>query len=500
MKNKRILSKIFVIVLITVLLFISLNVYATQANIINDSINTNEILSTIKKEKIDFNSSIETELNCEISEVPEMSTQSKQLLNSFNKEVLDVKTVKKVYDNALDRETIRISSEEYEIDLDNNGNILNYKNLEDFSTEDKYKTDYIEGVALADVAYQLEEQQDLNSIINLIETENNLENYKLIDCSNNIEGVWFLTWYKDYGNNLLNSYDCVNVAIDAKDGSIMMFSRNTMLPNTTEAILSSNEAIEIAEPIISEYCDKETNAELTFFRPNYYFSEGGPYEIADFVRLSWNVSTDKCTSVQIDATTGEVLGGSKTKTDCGRAMSVVNFLGQQELANLASAALTRLGYDQTNYPPVSWSISQTDIDWMLSRPDMYGLYLSCHGGIDGDLSVLSDGDSSENSTWEVWSNQSFGNWHFVYLDACLTSANNNFATAFGTIASGRGFVGWNHEVYDDASLHFNRIFLPSLGSMSVHNAVVQALTQTRNAGYYCDPGFIGDTAYYGWAW
>ena len=500
MNNKRIFSRILVISLITVLLFISLNVYATQETIAKNNINTNDILSTVNKEKINLNASIETEVVCAINEVPEMTVESKQLLDSFDKEVLDIKTAKKVYDSSLDRETIRISSDEYEIDLDNNGNIVNYKNFEDFSTEDKNKRDYIEGVPLDEVNYQLDDKQDLNNLINLIETKNNLENYKLIDCSNNIEGVWFLTWYKDYGNNLLNSYDCVNVAIDAKDGSVMIFSRNTMLPNSTEPVITSDEALKIADPIISKYCDKNTNVQLTFFRPNFYFEEGGPYEIADFIRLSWNVTTDKCTSVQVDAITGEILGGSKTKTDCGRAMSVVDFEGQVELANLASAALSRLGYNQANYPAVSWAISQNDINWMLSRPDMYGLYLSCHGGLINGVNVLTDNTVLENSNWQVWSNQSFGNWHFVYLDACLTSVNNNFATAFGTIASGRGFVGWNHEVYEDAALHFDRIFLPSLGSMSVHNAVVQALTRTRNAGFYCDPGFIGDTAYFGWAW
>lgn len=128
---------------------------------------------------------------------------------------------------------------------------------------------------------------------------------------------------------------------------------------------------------------------------------------------------------------------------------------------------------------------------------MYGLYLSCHGGVSNGVSILGDAKTVQNSTWIVRSNKNFGNWHFVYLDACLTSANQNFANAFGTITSGRGFVGWNHNV---AALDFNRRFLPSLGTMSIHDAVIQALTASRNAGYYCDPGFIGDVAYWGWAW
>lgn len=432
--------------------------------------------------------------------MPEINNKSKNLLASFEDEILDVKKVTKIYDKVLNKEMTRVTSVDYEIDLDNNGNIVNYKNFEDFSTVDKDKIDYNENDPLPNVVYEYTEASDLEDIINLVEVENDLENYTLIECNNNIEDVWILTWYRDFDNGLLNSYDCVNVVVDAKDGSIMLFGRNTMEPNTITPTITSENALEIATPIITEHCEKEPEVKLTFFRPNFYWEDDKTYEMADFVRLSWNVSTKDCTSVQVDAVTGEILGGGITQTDCARSMSVVAFTGQQERANMAFNALNRLGYNQSNYPAVSWAISQTDIDWMLSRPDVYGLYLNCHGGVINGRSVLADASDLNRATWQVWSDRNFGNWHFVYLDACLTSSNNNFANAFGTIASGRGFVGWNHSVAVDAALDFDRRFFPLLGSMSVHDVVIKALTESRNAGYYCDPGFIGDTAYYGWAW
>lgn len=60
----------------------------------------------------------------------------------------------------------------------------------------------------------------MSNIIYLIESQNEL----LVDCSNNIDGIWVLAWCRNYENNLINQYDCVNAVIDAKDGSVMLFS------------------------------------------------------------------------------------------------------------------------------------------------------------------------------------------------------------------------------------------------------------------------------------
>lgn len=498
MKNNKLLLNVIVVFLIAIILCVSVNLYAMENTLNNEYTDMN--FAQYEKEKYDFFGQVEEKIQCEENEIPEISEKSKRLLTSFENEILENEKVTKVYDKVLNRETTRITSTDYEIDLDSNGNIVNYKNFEDFSTVDKDKIDYNEGDFLPDVAYEYTEVSDLNSIINLIEIENDLENYELVDCSNNIEDVWILTWYRDFCNGLLNSYDCVNVVVDAKDGSIMLFGRNTMEPNTITPVITEEKALEIANPILSTYCEKKPEIKLTFFRPNFYWEDNEIYEMADYVRLSWNVSTKDCTSVQVDAVTGEILGGGITQTDCARSMSVVPFVGQQARAILAFNAFNALGYNQSNYPAVSWSISQTDIDWVLSRSDMYGLYLNCHGGVSNGISILSDSNRLENATWQVRSNKSFGNWHFVYLDACLTSSNQNFANAFGTIGAGKGFVGWNHEVADDAALDFDRRFFTILGTMSVHDAVIQALTGSRNAGYYCDPGFLGDTAYWGWAW
>lgn len=411
----------------------------------------------------------------------------------------------------LNRETIRVITADMEIDFDKDGNIVSYRNLEDFSTVDKDKRVYDENeinTYAIEIEYEIIQEADLNDTIDFIETANELQNYKIVNCSNEIEGSWVLTWCKDYGNDLINSYECVNVVVDAEDGSIMLFGKNEMVPNTTVPTITKEQAIKFAESTILQINGNESNivAKLSFFRPNYYWEGNGLYESSGDVRLTWEIDIGGYATVQIDALSGENLGGGSVRgTDCARAMGVVPFEHQNELTQLASAAFTRLGYNQANYAPVTNAINQADIDWMLSRPDVYGLYLACHGGIVDGVNVLADTQNLAQATWQVWSNNSFGNWHFVFLDACLTSANLNFANAFRATSSGRCFVGWNISINNDTVVDFDRRFFPRLGSMSVYDAVITSLWESRNAGFnsgsrLCNPGFAGDHNYYGWAW
>ena len=502
------ISKKFILILsvIAVVFGISSIIYATQLK--EQSNYNNLILAKYERQKMDIEAPIEIEISkMTKEELPKNTEVSEKLLTYFEKDISKSKDVKEIYDKSLNRNVIRVTLEDAEIDFSKNGDIVGYKNFDDFSTVDKHRKDYKENEELLKIDYKIKENSNLLEFISVIEEKFDLRKYKLIECSNSIEGVWILTWNKEYENKLVNPYDCINIVIDAKDGSIMLFGKNEMEPNDIVPEITQEKALELAKLIIQKFDDAEMYAELTFFRPNFYFEEGGPYDVADFVRLSWQIYTKDHISVQIDAITGEILGGDITQAVCARAMSVVQFPGYTERASLAASAFSRLGYtqNQAGYTPVTWTINQADIDWMLSRTDMYGLYLLCHGGIIDGLSVLADAENLNLSHWQVWSNRSFGVWRFVYLDACYTSANNNFANAFKATYAGECFVGWNNAVNTFTALDFNRRFLPRLGTMTVHNAVVTSLWESRNAGYsgpgsICDPGFIGDLNYYGWAW
>lgn len=159
---------------------------------------------------------------------------------------------------------------------------------------------------------------------------------------------------------------------------------------------------------------------------------------------------------------------------------------------------------------VYWRINQTDIDWILAREDMYAIYLNCHGRVDENNSRAQLYDSDyfydSNGFVDCYSYTNFGNWRFVFLDACLTSSTKLWCNAFHCTDAGECFVGWNNSVKKVTEYDFVQRFFPRLGSMSVHDAVVTSLWESREAGYndingmICNLGFYGDMNYYGWAW
>lgn len=408
MKKVKFLRKMVSVILIVLLAIISCNAYAVEQTNLKNEVNQRKLLNIVEP--------IEQEQECKIEDVPEINENSKQLLKGFKKDVIqkeEIKGTKKVYDTVLNRETFRVTTTDMEIDFDKDGNIVSYKNFEDFSTVDKNKRDYNENEINAyalEIEYEIIQETDLNDTIDFIETANELENYKIVDCSNEIEGSWVLTWCKDYGNNLINNYESVNVVVDAEDGSIMLFGKNEMVPNTIVPIITKEQAIEFAKSTILklEVNESDIVARLSFFRPNYYWEGDGLYESSEEVRLTWEIDVGGCATVQIDAVTGENIGGGTIReTECARAMGV--------------------------------------------------------------------------------------------------SANLNFANAFNATSSGRCFVGWNISIDNDTVVDFDRRFFPRLGRMTVYDAVVTSLWESRNAGFnegsrLCNPGFEGDSNYYGWAW
>lgn len=495
MEKNKFLIVIILIIFVTVTSIITYNtVYANlqQSEIIEQK------EKVITDDEKSFYSVTETKMESySVKQVPEINTKSEELLDIFDKEISNIDSINKIYDSSLDREATRIITDNTIVDINEEGDIVSYKNLDDYSTVDKDKRDYAEGKAIAEINYIVDEESDLENVISSIEEINNLEDYELIDCSNSIEGCWILTWCKSYENGLINSYETVNVVVDAKDGSIMLYGKNEGEPNSIEPSINENDAINYAINIISEYDNyDEITTDLTFYKIDTEDEENN-------IRLTWKISIDGKEFIYVDAITGNILGEDSTQsTDYARSMSVSPDIdGYENRANWASEAFTRLGYNQTGYETVTWRISQTDIDWVLSRSNLYGLYLCCHGGYYGSYSSLTD-----NSNWRILSTTNYGNWHFVYLDACYSSVNNNWANSFGATSSGRCFVGWNVPVYKVTAYDFAQRFFPRLGYMSVYDAVVTSLWESRNAGYnveggnICDPGFAGDSNYYGWAW
>ncbi len=84
------------------------------------------------KKILDVDKPIEVISECITNEMPEINTKSQDILKIFEKDdlqVQDIKKVEKIYDTILDRETTRIKTENIELDIDINGDVVRYKNF-----------------------------------------------------------------------------------------------------------------------------------------------------------------------------------------------------------------------------------------------------------------------------------------------------------------------------------------------------------------------------------
>jgi len=138
MENIIVKKKFYgIIVLFLVLIFTSCMVFASQ---ISNSINSNKVLVNYKKENIDLSSSIEKDISAEVSgQAYKINELGLQLLSNLDKDISEVQETKVIYDKILDRTVTRIKTDDFEIDLDVNGDVVTYKNLDDYSTIDKDK-------------------------------------------------------------------------------------------------------------------------------------------------------------------------------------------------------------------------------------------------------------------------------------------------------------------------------------------------------------------------
>jgi hypothetical protein len=273
------------------------------------------ILSGIAREKSDTNLPLETDKGpYSQNKSTVLNSKSKNILKAFNVNYNDIKSVEVIQNNELNKTEYRAKIGNASVDFDTDGNIVqftNYKDISTVNTDNERKG----GEPLPQEKYKLNSANDLRSIIDNIATANDLQGYKLVTCNNDLEGTWLLSWNKDLGNGITNPCDVAVATIDAKDGSVMVFDRSSITPNTTTPTVTKSEAIKLAQPVISKLGTTEKiSAKLTVTRPNFYWEDGGPYKQADVARLAWEVTVGRNTAViMVDAKTGEILGGDQSK-------------------------------------------------------------------------------------------------------------------------------------------------------------------------------------------
>ena len=503
-----------ILILTTVILLISFNVVIALTN--------NANTSNLQQENIDiqsndisqkFQEKILKEYQGEKEKL--FDNTSKKLLQYLDISVTDIQKVNVVQKNNDIFNTLEIDN--YKINVDNSGKITKFSNYNDYSTEGKNKRDYGENEILPEVNYIYKDKESVQPIIDELKQTLELTNYEMIDFNDSIEGTWNIIW-KGYTNDgLLNPCDTVIVTVDARDGSIMEFNRKKYELNENIQKISSEQARNSINTIIEEHNLKgEITEELTVVIPNEYWKT---YEFdvdANYARIAWVFNIDKY-YIYVDAETGQVIGGRDeiALADGARVMFTdPNGDGAENKKNSADSAFRRLGY---YYPsgctPWLGYVNQTDMNWIFSHPNLYGLYINSHGGYTrGDRRYYLTGytNSTETEDWIIYGDEVSGNWHFVILDACGSSLNLDFANSMHIEGyAGRCLVGWNNTIAQIISTMFFERFLPRLGSGSIISLVLSCRDEVNStsglageqfAPGTCNPGVIGDGNYYGWAW
>ena len=137
MRKKFLLTTCIVFIIV---FFSIIFLYITFAtNDIQLDINSKDsILSNYEIKLDDINQPNEKILSTQ-NELPTITNKSEELLEKFNKKInVDkIEKIQQIYNNTLDRTTVRITFEDYKVDFDKNGNLVSYQNLNDYSTIDK---------------------------------------------------------------------------------------------------------------------------------------------------------------------------------------------------------------------------------------------------------------------------------------------------------------------------------------------------------------------------
>lgn len=409
---------------------------------------------------------------------------------------LSTAKVTKVEDTDFDRTVHRVELETFQFDVDQSGEVVSAFNYADLHDEDVG----VIGGDTEDLSAYTATKADVIALSKEIVKEYNLEDYELVECTNEIPVVWILTWNKRLTENVLNPYDVMTVTVDAKDCSVMLMRRNTVIPDETLPLIDEKEAILKTQEIQELMGDPGVDsAVLTVFRPNYYWEFPETIQEADFVRLAWCIKLADVAVVYVDARSGEILGGSITRSVVyARAVCAVpDFDGADICVELAYLGINRLGYTH-HLNTVNYYISQADIEYVLNDSNLKALYLSCHGGIDLlGRRYITDG---VKSGWKIYPKDiENSDYSFVFLDACNTSVTDKFANAFlGSDRTGKCFIGWNLSVYVETANYFNSHFWPRVGTMTILDAVLIARENSIGQGFSdCNPGFSGDVDYNG---
>ena len=153
--------------------------------------------------------------------------------------------------------------------------------------------------------------------------------------------------------------------------------------------------------------------------------------------------------------------------------------------------MNSLGYNVLSSWVGSGSGMGTAISNFWNGSNSYGFYVACHG----NPTTIGD----DVGTWSLSTSDVAGNWNLVFLDACSTATNTDWAQAFNVYGnSNRAFLGWSADVYQTPAYDFCTYFWPETvnqnHSTNIRDAAVWAASQVSGS---TPIKFYGDRYYNG---
>jgi hypothetical protein len=439
---------------------------------------------------IKSNSSLpsETVLSDRISDLNILlNNENTKILSSYGINTYNVKNIRTVRENRNARVISKVEFDnKSEIGFDTNNKIVSISNFKDSAQQPQ------QSIVTVNSSF------DLSDLINDIEKNGDLTvGYKLMYSEAFDEDYWKLEWERIFDNAIINPYDSVKVIVDRKDKSIVAYNKFCMTPNTTQPVISENEALTSALPVLDTITNIENKTvTLTTTRPNFLWATDGPYEQADCVRLAYKIGiNNESAKIYIDAVTGENLGGDISLSSDSKVFGVAALPYVYDNSNLAHNGMASLGYNMLpQHIGDDVSVGQDIINYWHSST-AYGFYVQCHA----DQTTITD-----NVTWALTNTQVVGNWHFVFLNGCSTAADTRWASSFKIYGySKRAFLGWSANVDTVYVNLFSIQFWPEVvngtHSNNVRDAAVWAANQVPGSGT-TPIKFYGDTTYNGRAY
>lgn len=321
------------------------------------------------------------------------------------------------------------------------------------------------------------------------------------------DNTWEINFQMKY-DNTYNPYESVKMFLNPTSREIISLSKFSEKPIEIEDSISIetikenvekyNEEInkKLFDKINKEYsCKIEIDtAELTYTKPNTFF-ESNITDEAELqeVRKAWKINCSQNLIIYIDAESGEIIRGDYSRYEEAQAQNA-NYFPQYDGDCTESA---RIGFQKLGYSTSTAGASDSEIrSWISdSTGAHYGYFIVTHGGnTNGNLHFVS------STGTPFFPSDVRGNWHLVFIDACNSKDNNQFAQAFKiTGYSNRAYLGWYGSVNAGPDTQFQKYFWENeVTTSTIQQAAKDAASQVPGSGT-TPIRFSGDTSWWGYA-